>query len=1220
MHQLKGTDGELARRTELTRTHKHRKAWANACARYVLIPVVSVFVLVIGLVAALLAPGTPATLAAPLPVPPPPNADVPELSTRPVVLLGTAGLRWSDVSQTATPTLAQLAETWAVGNVAVHTTHTTTCPADGWLTVAAGARASDLVADRCRALDGVTAGRVDGWDDYLQAALGRDALPGRFGETLTVAEVPVAGIGPGAAIALARTDGTSPERWVPRPDNPAELTQAVADALKGQTRIVIVDLGVVHDEASAAQVDVALRAALDGAGAADVLVVSLADRPGDGPGLQLIAKGQPGVTSPALLTSASTRQAGLVVTDDVTATLLGLAGMDGDERPAWATGKTIRRVPGEGVAGLVDAAEHASAVRPLVPQFRVGLVAVTSVLVLAVALAWFTTRRVAKSRPDASRWVSWHRRGLRWLTIAGLGAAALPASLLVANLVPWWRAASPPLALGLAAAVVATGIVELALAGPWRRWPAGPAAAVAAVTVAVFVVDVLTGSRMHLSAVLGTQTLVTEYFYGLTTTTFTLTATATAVLVAALAVPLVRSGRRTWAAALGVAAAVGLVVLATVAVAGFGTDAGVGVAAAVAVIGVPLVLAVGTGWLARLPGVATPRSVATPGSADEPASDTSGTGEADRSERRTAALAAAAAAVVALVVTLMLWSAGDVTPQASLTRLVTTVVVVVVAALALAGAAVAVSARRGQVVPPQLRKITVALAVLVGCAPAGALLAGLSRWWAATTPTVVAAMWWAVATASVAAAAWLMSRASTPAPGRLAVWAAALTWLTLTVDQIAGARLAPGSVLVDLAGTYVLAGVGLAAGLGRHLRRNQTRTGKVVALSAVLAVGVVTVEVVGWSVAGQVVLAAAFAVVAVELVAPRRANLLVAAVVALVAVALAGGEGRLAAVVLAVLAAATLMAASTLDHTWRLLADDPPAAAAPAHNGAAVIVATAGALVSLVLLAQVFVPALPQPAGSVTSGRGTPALSADAPVVVVGVSGVGWDAVNPTDTPTLWRLLDAAPAGAVVPGVTGPSRQCPSGGWLAISSGRNVLTGTRSPGVPFSCLPWDTVAQPDGSAVVVGFEELVDLQTTSEYRPHLGAFGQALAASPACTTAVGPRAGLALATPDGTVTRYRPLEAALEEGTDAFDCPLTLVDAGSGAPQPDLGEAATTDSPQGVDTNLPDTTDDAEQDTDPAYQGDQDDQEDDTAAVRRVDQTIGRLLAVIPDEATVLVV
>jgi hypothetical protein len=58
-----------------------------------------------------------------------------------VVVVGLSGLRWSDVSEARTPTLWRLAGQGSVGNLVDYAVLPLTCPADGWLTLNAGARA-----------------------------------------------------------------------------------------------------------------------------------------------------------------------------------------------------------------------------------------------------------------------------------------------------------------------------------------------------------------------------------------------------------------------------------------------------------------------------------------------------------------------------------------------------------------------------------------------------------------------------------------------------------------------------------------------------------------------------------------------------------------------------------------------------------------------------------------------------------------------------------------------------------------------------------------------------------------------------------------------------------------------------------------------------------------------------------------------------------------------
>jgi hypothetical protein len=73
---------------------------------------------------------TAIALAGPAAAAPPPG---------PVVLVGIPGLRAADLSPTATPVLWRLLDTEAAGSLSVRAIRRTTCPADGWLTVNAGA-------------------------------------------------------------------------------------------------------------------------------------------------------------------------------------------------------------------------------------------------------------------------------------------------------------------------------------------------------------------------------------------------------------------------------------------------------------------------------------------------------------------------------------------------------------------------------------------------------------------------------------------------------------------------------------------------------------------------------------------------------------------------------------------------------------------------------------------------------------------------------------------------------------------------------------------------------------------------------------------------------------------------------------------------------------------------------------------------------------------------
>ncbi len=273
----------------------------------------------------------------------------------------------------------------------------------------------------------------------------------------------------------------------------------------------------------------------------------------------------------------------------------------------------------------------------------------------------------------------------------------------------------------------------------------------------------------------------------------------------------------------------------------------------------------------------------------------------------------------------------------------------------------------------------------------------------------------------------------------------------------------------------------------------------------------------------------------------------------------------------------------------------PPRSPGVIATGGMVAGVSAAVLVALLLGATALPARGLASAGDVTA-PGTPVIGEGEPVVLIGTEGLRWDDVTPVQTPALWELLrDGASAAGVTPAVTGASGDCTAAGWLGLSSGRSPVTAESVDGT-WSCRPWAVEARGEG-AVVGGWDDLVRLQSGSEFRPRLGVLGAALADGGVCTTAVGPGAALALAAPDGSVDRYRDLDAALDDPRDTFGCPLTVVDAGA-APYHRTGTGSTS-RPVPADATA--------------------DGDERASAVRAVDTTVRRVLAVVPDDATVLV-
>lgn len=532
----------------------------------------------------------------------------------PVVLVGTSGVRWSDVSA-ATPALASLPPQGAIGDVAVRSVRRTACPVDGWLAVSSGRRAadsaigSDDTAPACRPVrvrqGTVPAGSatVADWPRYLGAAAAEnfDARLGVLGQALSDAGVCATAVGPGAAVALARPDGTV-ARYRPTSDLSGALSA-------GDCPLTVVDAGAVRDPADAdgsveagvavapgdraAQVravDAVVGQVLRAAPAnARVVVASLADD-GVTPHLQLVAARGPGY-GPGWLRTASTRQVALVQATDLTPTLLSLLGID---EPASLVGSPLQTLsvasgaaPADVRARLrkvADLEQAAQEVQSLVAPFFNGLVVAQLLLYGAAALvlrrSWARRRRLAL---------------LRAVRRVALVFAAVPVATYLANTVPWWRWGHPLLAVVLAVAGYVVVLSLVAQLGPWRHWLLGPFGAVALLTSAVLAADIMTGSRLQTSSLMGLQPVVAGRFYGFSNVAFALFATGALLLAVAVADGLVRSGRRGLAGA--AVAVIGLVATALDVAPRWGSDFGgpLGLVPAFAVLTL-LVLGVRLSW------------------------------------------------------------------------------------------------------------------------------------------------------------------------------------------------------------------------------------------------------------------------------------------------------------------------------------------------------------------------------------------------------------------------------------------------------------------------------------------------------------------------------------------------------------------------------------------------------------------------------------------------
>nr|WP_231135004.1 hypothetical protein [Motilibacter deserti] len=464
----------------------------------------------------------------------------------PVVVLGAGGLRWSDVSPEATPTLWELAGEGAVGSLVTRTARPVTCPADGWLTVGAGTRAQAVEhggpggsKETCPASgpavtpDGEGA-RVQEW-----AAIGRldanerfDTRPGLLAEA--AAQAPgtcVTAIGPGAALAAADPAGRV-----------AYYAPSVADATSADVtrcQVTMVELGDIDARAGdrAAQV-----AAVDAAaarvrelrqGPATWIVLGLSgDASGETHLGLAVRHSDLAPTAPSWLDSSSTRRQAVVQLTDVTPTVLGLVGAP---VPDEAVGSPLEAgAPvdglGEAVDDLVAADDAERVVRGTQSWFWITLLGLQLVVYL---LATLVLRR---------SWGPARRRVLTWTRWGALASGAVPAATFLADLVPWWRAGAPVPAIVALVAALTVAIGALAAAGPWRGRPLGPPTAVAAVTALVLGLDVLLGARLQLGSLMGYFPTVAGRFYGFGNQAFSLFATGALFAAGGLAAWLLGRG------------------------------------------------------------------------------------------------------------------------------------------------------------------------------------------------------------------------------------------------------------------------------------------------------------------------------------------------------------------------------------------------------------------------------------------------------------------------------------------------------------------------------------------------------------------------------------------------------------------------------------------------------------------------------------------------------
>jgi hypothetical protein len=423
-----------------------------------------------------------------------------------VIVVGAAGLRWDDINATDTPNLWALAQQDGIAALSVRSAHHPTCPSDGWVTLGAGDdayRTPATAVDGCPPLQASVdtkpqSGAVLTDQERTVIANGKtafDATPGALAEAVrcTVA------VGPGAAIAAARPFGRIDQYSATLPADPTSLldrcTLSIIDAgtIDGLTpadrasQAAKVDAEVGRLRATRPQDSLLLIAGLSDTDSTSRLHVAIADGPGYGFGW---------------LTSTGTSRDGYVQLVDLAPTVLAALGQpipaklfsgsqiqSGGLRPAD---------PASAVNQLADADHEAAVERGVAVWFFWALVVIEAALLVLVSPM---LRRARRATDPGER--PFRRRTVRMVEAGLVACAVLVAVSLLADLLPWWRAPTPGLLFGLAAACLAALVTAGIMAGPWRNGTLGPVCAVATLITAVIGVDVATGSHLQLNGIAG---------------------------------------------------------------------------------------------------------------------------------------------------------------------------------------------------------------------------------------------------------------------------------------------------------------------------------------------------------------------------------------------------------------------------------------------------------------------------------------------------------------------------------------------------------------------------------------------------------------------------------------------------------------------------------------------------------------------------------------------
>ncbi len=426
-----------------------------------------------------------------------PSPEDSAISTEQVVVVGVNG-RYQ-LTEADRKVLGSNLDNAAAGAMSVRPRYIGDCAAAGWATLGAGRRTG--VGGLCNPR--VRDGQVTDWSQRVAAAAANngDAQLGTLARSVPGC---VAAVGPGAALAAARPDGSVTFQTV---------AEFVATGSTPGCPITFIDAGNESD-----QIITQLAQRQD----VTLFVTGIGPAAGsDNPGVQVVYR--VGTTLPGWLTSESTRRYGVVTLADLTRTLIDFGQGDGGRASAAIDGAPLQIEPDRLSVTAIQA--HLRSVAALSDAAVTGYVAlgVGGAVLLVIGVAGTVAGRFT-----APKLV---------LTFGSI----LGAAMMLTGAVRWYESSSPALMLGLL--VAAWGVILTSAAVLLARKVNVPAAvAGAALTVAAFTTDAALGAVMQPGSMLNSRPVAGARWYGFGNVTFSVYAASGLVLAGYLAHRFRRTG------------------------------------------------------------------------------------------------------------------------------------------------------------------------------------------------------------------------------------------------------------------------------------------------------------------------------------------------------------------------------------------------------------------------------------------------------------------------------------------------------------------------------------------------------------------------------------------------------------------------------------------------------------------------------------------------------